>query len=121
MLLPQFLDCNLQSRLFFDFLGVDDDMEADNFKNSGGKILLELECKNKDRLPQFSTESLLMIRVNFSGLNPQSSVNNFVEDKIINNETKVSSDFEIKHYYVELRNLIWHEKVRNIQIKGKEK
>jgi hypothetical protein len=32
----------------------------------------------------------------------------------------VSSDFEIKHYYMELRNLIWHEKVRSIQLEGKE-
>jgi len=60
MLLPKFLDCHLQSKLFFDFLGVDDDMQPDNFKNSGGKLQIEIECDNKDRLPQFSTESLMM-------------------------------------------------------------
>ena len=114
MLLPKFLDCHLQSKLFFDFLGVDDDLQPDNFKNSSEKLLFELECDNKDRLPQFSSESLMMKSVNFRGLNPQINVNNFVEDMIINNEKKVSSDFEIKHYYMELRNLIWHEKVRSI-------
>jgi hypothetical protein len=48
------------------------------------------------------------------------SVNNLVEDLIINGKNVISSDFEIRHYYIELRNLIWHEKLRNIQYKKGE-
>jgi hypothetical protein len=29
MLMPAFLDCNLKSRQFFDFLGVDDDLDEE--------------------------------------------------------------------------------------------
>jgi hypothetical protein len=57
---------------------------------------------------------------NFYGLNPVMSVNNLVEDLIINGKNVVSSDFEIRHYYIETRNLIWHEKLRNIQFKRGE-
>jgi hypothetical protein len=57
---------------------------------------------------------------NFYGLNPVMSVNNLVEDLIINGKNVVSSDFEIRHYYIETRNLIWHEKLRNIQYKRGE-
>jgi hypothetical protein len=57
---------------------------------------------------------------NFYGLNPVMGVNNLVEDLIINGKNVVSSTFEIRHFYIETRNLMFHEKLRNIQYKRGE-
>jgi hypothetical protein len=43
MLMPAFLECPLKSRQYFNFLGVDDDLEGEEKENTK-RLLLEIEC-----------------------------------------------------------------------------